>query len=285
MISRQMGFTVDLKGKKVSELNVDEFFDLCYLVFQHGVICVKKQDLDLGQEFIPTISKLGEAITVPPEFIYNNTQPNMPQISRIGNVKADGTMVQGFQGFEKWHQDGDFWGFPKSFIVNWLLADKIPDSGGETGFIDLMGAYEQLEEGMKRKLENGYYSVSVKDIHDFKYQNPGKLGLPDRVYHKSVQTHPIIQKKHLYLGFYFNNITLDDETEISITELIDDIASKPDLFYMHKYEPGDLLIWDNTSTMHRGMGGYFDQPRLLYRGQSAMTKFHQDIFNRIHRKE
>jgi alpha-ketoglutarate-dependent taurine dioxygenase len=45
----------------------------------------------------------------------------------------------------------------------------------------------------------------------------------------------------------------------------------PAIQYMHEWEEGDLLIWDNTSVMHRGMGGYKDYPRLLFRTQAFIT--------------
>ena len=46
--------------------------------------------------------------------------------------------------------------------------------------------------------------------------------------------------------------------------------------YVHEWEEGDLLIWDNTQTLHKGLGGYGDSQRLLYRAQTKITSYYQD---------
>ena len=65
MKNRQMGFVVDLKGRKVSDLSMFEFYELMDLAFLHGVICVKDQYLDLSDELLPCIAKIGNIIKLP----------------------------------------------------------------------------------------------------------------------------------------------------------------------------------------------------------------------------
>ncbi|KAM3144693.1 hypothetical protein pb186bvf_003300 [Paramecium bursaria] len=269
MKSRQMGPNSRFKRPQ-------EFYGLIGLVFQHGVICVKDQQLDLSDELLPC-----NVIKLPAQFAFNNVQPDLPQISRIGNIKPDGTLVPGVKNAEYWHQDGDFWGFPKSFLLNWLLSKEIPEQGGETGFLDLLGGYEQLDQEFQEKLEGGYFDISVRDIDDFQNPNPADFGLPDSVRHQAVYSHPILQKKHLYVGSIFNTLHLKNGEKIATKTMIQEIENNKKLSYYHKYQKGDLLIWDNTTTMHRSMGGFFDKPRLLYRGYSNVSQFHLDLYKKV----
>ena len=58
---RQMGKVFDLGGKKISDLSVKEFYNLCHEVFVHGVICIKNQNLDVYSDYVSSLYRLGDA--------------------------------------------------------------------------------------------------------------------------------------------------------------------------------------------------------------------------------
>ena len=58
---RHMGKVFDLGGKKISDLNVKEFYNLCHEVFVHGVICIKNQNLDVYSDYVSSLYRLGDA--------------------------------------------------------------------------------------------------------------------------------------------------------------------------------------------------------------------------------
>lgn len=68
------------------------------------------------------------------------------------------------------------------------------------------------------------------------------------------------------MGYEMNKIEFEDGSEMSVNTLLSVFEKHKNLFYVHKYEDGDLILWDNVSTLHKSLGGYLDQPRLLFRG-------------------
>ena len=56
-----MGKVFDLGGRKISDLNIKEFYNLCHEVFVHGVICIKNQNLDVYSDYVSSLYKLGDA--------------------------------------------------------------------------------------------------------------------------------------------------------------------------------------------------------------------------------
>ncbi|KAM3144674.1 hypothetical protein pb186bvf_003281 [Paramecium bursaria] len=283
-MKRQLGTIIDLGGRKISDLSLNEFFQVQKQMFHHGVICIRNQKMDLAHEFLSSIFKLGHAIKLPPQFCLNHEQPNIPQLCRIGNIRPDGTKVSMFKGAEFWHQDGDYWGYPGNFIVNWLLSDIVPNKGGETGFIDIQKGLQRLDKNLQNKLRKAQWTISVREISDFEGAVPSDYGLPEKYVHQAVYKHQLTDQEHLYIGHYNSKLICEDGEVIETKQIIDELLKQEDLLYFHKYQKDDLVIFDNTTSIHKSMGGYGDEPRLLYRGQSLITPFHMDLYKIINKE-
>lgn len=135
-------------------------------------------------------------------------------------------------------------------------------------FLDTHKAYLALREGTKERLKDAYTTVHASDIKDFK--DAPKAQQPGNALHNVLQRNPISGKFSLYLPMSSTGIQAANGTKIGdnteyITSIETDSAQGVIQF---RWEVGDLLIWDNTQTMHRSMGGYSDSPRLLHRVQA-----------------
>ena len=149
---------------------------------------------------------------------------------------------------------------------------SLPSYGGDTQFINMHNAYDDLSESMKRRLEG------LRGIHVFesKYafrkmrqlEEASKKAMPPPSIHPLVRVHRENGRKALYL----NPLRLesiigmeDSEAQALQTELMAH-ATQQKYEYRHKWRYGDMVIWDNRSLLHQANGDYnMEETRHLYR--------------------
>ena len=184
-----------------------------------------------------------------------------PELYDISNLDADGTIIPPDDprtkfnlGNERFHTDSSFNALPSKWSL--LLAYETPEEGANTEFIDTRAVYDALPEDMKKRLEG------LKAVHDLwgvraKYEYGGAVSEEMRRLMPPVE-HDLVRisangRKALYIGKHASHITGMDEKESDalLSELMD-LATEPRFIYSHKWRPGDLLIWDNRCTLHRG---------------------------------
>lgn len=261
-----LGFTfenLDLKN-----LTLDQFTEIRKLIPLHGVVCIKNQDLSI-KELIKLTKQFGTPVLLPEALRFNNTQKEYPELARVSNILPDGTLLKDHTAAEYWHNDGDFWQPGRNYIFNFGYSLIVPEVGGHTGFVDLKTIYKALSPELKKTIENLEVVVSCDEIPDFK--DIKKEDREPDAYHRIKHVHLETKEVGVYIGHLFAKIKdlPQAESDDIISQLAKEIEN-PAHLYVHEWEVGDLLIWDNTSVMHRGMGGYKDFKRLLYRTQAFM---------------
>ncbi len=254
---------------EINNLTTEHYNEIRKAIPEHGVICIKNQELK-EEDLIQFTKKLGMPVLLPEALRFNNTKKEYPELARVSNILPDGTLLKSHKAAEYWHSDGDFWQPGKNYIYNLLYSKIVPDIGGETGFADLRMAYDALSHEIKERIAELEVVVCCDEIPDFKDTKPEDRQ-PD-AYHRITHKHVETSRVGLYIGHTLAKINKvpKEESDFVIRKLVDEIEN-PANQYMHKWEVGDLLIWDNTSVMHRSMGGYGDFPRLLFRTQAFMT--------------
>ncbi|MFT5509633.1 MAG: alpha-ketoglutarate-dependent 2,4-dichlorophenoxyacetate dioxygenase [Hyphomicrobiaceae bacterium] len=152
-----------------------------------------------------------------------------------------------------WHSDSSFRAVPAKYSI--LTARIVNPVGGNTEFASMRAAYEALDEATK---------VEIKDLvceHSLMYSR-GALGFLDftddekrmfnPVRQRLVRSHPSTGAKSLYLSSHAGAILGMEMPAARI--LIRDLsehATSPQFIYAHKWQTGDLVMWDNQQTMHR----------------------------------
>lgn len=222
----------------------------------HRILVVKNQKLDAQaqQAFSECFGETLAPVTRRPDGI------RMPQAHEITNATKDGDISndQFLGATAYWHTDGAYFAVPPIYTI--LHAVKLPSSGGDTEFVDMRAAYEALPESQKRELEG------VQVVHSHGEKNlvsGGRAGTMDELREAPPVIHPLIKRvdgtdqRALYLGMYAVRIPgMPDEEARAFLAKLHEHSIKPQFRYTHVWEPGDLLMWDNRTLMHRAVGNF-----------------------------
>ena len=164
-----------------------------------------------------------------------------------------------------WHTDSTF--LPVPALVNILTAKIIPASGGETEFASTRVGWCEMPEEMKQPLRNAIIwhrlSHSRSRISSELGQLPEMRQWPDRPW-RAVWTNPHNGAEALYIASHAFAIEGSGlaEGQAIIDEAID-FCTRPENVYTHKWNVGDVLIWDERATLHRGQPWSYGEPRTL----------------------
>ena len=187
------------------------------------------------------------------------------ELADISNVKADGEVadrthakIVGNVANQLWHSDSSFQ-HPRA-KYSMLSAVVVPEFGGDTEFADLRMAYDALPDWQKAQaagLKAVHYALHSRFmLGDTNYTEEQKTAIPPALW-PLVQTDPRTCRKILYVGIHACEIEgmTTAEGRMLIMDLLEH-ATQREFVYRHKWQVGDLVMWDNTATVHRGR--YFD---------------------------
>jgi taurine dioxygenase len=179
-----------------------------------------------------------------------------PEIYYLSNLDASGrpSGKHPDKGTVHWHTDGSW--ARRTGQATLLYADQVPQSGGETRFASMYAAYDNLDQATQQRL------ASLRAIHSLDFSRSRRHGedlmseaqkkAKPPVAHPVVCIHPETGRKCLFLGDHAWCIEgMDLEPGRQLIEELNASIVKPELVYMHRWRPGDLVIWDNRCMLHK----------------------------------
>ena len=179
-----------------------------------------------------------------------------PELYRLSNLGEDGKPngKHPDKGTLEWHTDGSWKRVTGSATI--IYGEVMPESGGETHFCDMYGAYERLSSAWKARIAN------MRAVHNLDFSRTRRHGedpmteaqrmATPPVDHPIVRTHPETGRKCLYLGDHAQYIVgMPYDEGRDLIEELNVLAVHPDLTYEHHWQPGQLIVWDNRCLMHR----------------------------------
>jgi len=258
------------------DLDDDNFAQIESVFNDRGLLLFRKQRLS-EQQHIDVSKRFGQLQdhVLKPFLI-----PGYPQILRITNLldKEGKPLGIGDAGLF-WHSDTSYTKDPCRCSL--LYAIEVPAregdrSYGDTMFSSLTAAYEALDEGTRRRID-GLSAEHSYGKHYARMQAAGskrpdlteeqKREVP-KVVHPVVRPHPVTRRKALYVndGYTTHIIGMEAaESDALVKELVEQTI-RPEFTYRHRWNEGDLLIWDNSSTQHLAIADYaLPQRRLMHR--------------------
>lgn len=231
----------------------------------HAVLVVREQKLTPPQ-FAAAARIFGEPLA---QQLKQFTLADYPEVGTISS--RDLPVVNGklhVRG-ENFHTDHS--NYPAPPKATMLHAIELPGSGGDTQFVDVRAAYDDLPEPTHRKL------VRLRSPHVYESsQSPRKmaaLGAEERAkVPQTIQPLVIRHPQSGRLALYLNTGRMEGIEGMPAEEgfaLIDELythATQPRYEYRHKWRQGDLVIWDNRSVMHQANADFDPgEYRFLYR--------------------
>jgi alpha-ketoglutarate-dependent 2,4-dichlorophenoxyacetate dioxygenase len=172
-----------------------------------------------------------------------------------------------------WHTDSCFKAPPA--LASVLSARMIPPTGGETEFASLRCTWERLPEAMRARLANAYawhdYAHSRSKIAPHLASEREKTALPPICW-RIRWRNPANGRDALYIASHTYAIDgmSKEEAQALITELVD-FATAPGCTFLHRWQPGDVIMWDNRAVLHRGRPWPGDKPRHMVRTTISAT--------------
>ena len=193
--------------------------------------------------------------------VHVRDMPDRPvrEILLVSNIKENGKAIGALgDGEIGFHSDLAY--MPKPGTISVLHAVEVPDAGGETRWGSGYAAYDALDAAMKERLKG------LRAVH----RHPdAPLNPPEAVDHPVVCTHPETGRKTLYVTPLFTRsvVGLGDSESRELIAFLAGHVARPEFLWTHRWRVGDLVMWDNRSTMH-GRGSFPpDRRRLLKRTQ------------------
>ena len=226
---------------------------------EYAVLCIRdqghiddEQHLSFARAFGP-LELPGPYREMPRRIAYGLYDASNLDID--GNIiDPGGPRAKVSKGNELFHADSSFNDLPSKWSM--LRGVTVTPEGGETELIDMRAVYAALPEEAKQRIEG------LEAEHSF-FHSRRKGGAevdetsnPIAPYMRAV--HPLVRtapdgRQSLFVGAHaFRVVGMDDAEGAALIEELLAFAARPRFIYAHKWRPGDILIWDNRCTIHRG---------------------------------
>lgn len=174
-----------------------------------------------------------------------------------GAITTDQAAIEYRKGDRLWHTDSAFMTLRTSFSL--LLAHEVPSQGGQTWFADTRSAYDDLSQEMKDKLEG---LIGINSLWWSRKQAGADITEEEidarfKAEHPLVHVHKGSGRKALFIAAHTMDVKGMDKAEgrALIRQLIEH-TTQPQYIFSVDWNPGDMVIWDNLCSMHKG--GEFD---------------------------
>jgi len=261
----------EIAGADLRSVSEREFAQIHSAWIENLVLLFRGQELT-DDDLIGFSQRFGALDWAPVQETGRRFVEGKPEIYVVSNVNENGVPIGSLgSGEAVWHTDMSY--IPDPPKASMLYALEIPPRGGDTGFVNMYGAYAALPETLKIRIEG------LKLKHDGTYNSGGYLrqgvdAVDDPVnsvgaVHPLVCRHPNSGRRVLYLGRRRNAYIVGmplSESEALLDEVWS-YATRDELTWYNQWRVGDLVMWDNRCTMHRRDSFDAGDRRIMHRTQ------------------
>jgi taurine dioxygenase len=263
---------VEILGLDAREVESETALDLAALLLRHGILLLRGQDISAGEQ-VRFSRHFGELEHFPVE-AGNGAAPAEDEfVFRVSNDSRRGYRGVGLY----WHTDGYFHERPTAVSI--LRAVTVPPSGGDTSFANMTVALEALPEDLREQVES---LVGVSRPAPGAKRSGGLFARSSATgtRHPLVRAHPLNQEPVLYLNVG-NMVGIEGwkrEEALALIERLADHVESGDFTYRHRWQSGDMMIWDNAGVAHRASAPPQDSLRLMERTSVVGDEYFDSFF-------
>jgi alpha-ketoglutarate-dependent 2,4-dichlorophenoxyacetate dioxygenase len=270
------GFGAELRGVGIADVAADEdaYRQVRAAFEEHSLLVFRGQDvtddtqLAFSRCFGPLeVTKVGAL----------GAGTNLAILSTIDEngkvVPADHRLALGNKANQLWHTDSTFKRVPA--LASVLSARIIPARGGETEYVSTRLAWERLDAGLRKRLEGAFawhdYAHSRGKIAPDLANAEERAALPPQCW-RLVWKNPINGRSALYIASHAYAIEgMEQKAAQQLLDALIEAATAPEASYVHSWRGGDVVMWDNRATMHRGRPWPAHEARLMIRTTISAT--------------
>jgi alpha-ketoglutarate-dependent 2,4-dichlorophenoxyacetate dioxygenase len=271
------GFAAELRGVTLKDIAADEaaYRQTRAAFEEHSVLVFRDQDVT-DEAQIAFTRRFG-----PLEVSHAASQgagTNLVILSTIdkdGNVvPADHRLALRNKANQLWHADSTFKSVPA--LASVLSGRIMPAEGGETEYVSTRLAFERLDPATQKRITNLFawhdYSHSRGKIAANIVAPEERAALPPQCW-RMVWKNPVNGRSALYIASHAYAIEGMEEyaAQKLLAELIE-AATAPGLSYEHTWRKGDVVMWDNRATLHRGRPWPAHEARVMVRTTISATE-------------
>jgi len=270
------GFAAELRGVSMLDVATDDaaYRQVRAAFERHSVLVFRDQhiadDLQVAfsRAFGPLeVSKVGSQGA-------GTFYARVTNLDRAGNLAAPGDrLLQVVRANQLWHTDSSFMRTPA--LASVLSARQVPPTGGETEFASTRLAWERLpperQAALRDLVVTHSYAYSRDRIHP-ELMTPEQRRTMPPVRWRMTWRNPANDRRSLYVASHAGAVAgmAEPEAQALIGGLIE-TATAPGHTYLHRWRAGDVVMWDNRATVHRGRPWPYDAPRLMVRTTISAT--------------
>ncbi len=222
-------------------------------LYEHRVIVVPGQAFS-RERYVEFGRQWGEPI---PHVLDHMRMPGYPELMTVGNTEERDRDPKIRNGAALWHTDQSYEKVPASATM--LYSIIAPETGGETQFCDMAGAWDALDAATRERIDalevahkygRGRRLAGEAAVNPIISEDQDNRVPP--VWHPLVMRHPVTGRRALYaIGHGAHAIAGMDGGEAgALLDRLKAHALRERHIYRHRYAPGDLVIWDTLQTMH-----------------------------------
>lgn len=200
-----------------------------------------------------------------------------PEVWIISNVKEQGKNIGSLgDGEAVWHTDLSYVADPPQASLLFSLEVPPHKNGGHTSWLNMYEAFNSMPPELRERMEDKWanHTSSYTSAGDLRVGAEEVTDVSEAAgqFHPVILAHPETKKKVLYLGrrtnAYVRGMSVEDSDSL-LDEVWEHVTQKK-FVYEHKWQVGDLILWDNRCTMHRRDN--FTGRRIMHRTQIKQTQ-------------
>jgi alpha-ketoglutarate-dependent 2,4-dichlorophenoxyacetate dioxygenase len=270
------GFAAELRGVTLADVAADDaVYRAARAAFEeHSVLVFRGQDVTDDAQ-IAFSRRFGPLEITPPTTPGAGTHlvilTTMDKDGKV--VPADHRIALRNKANQLWHADSTFKSVPA--LASILSARIIPEHGGETEYVSTRLAWDRLDPATQMRIADLFawhdYSYSRGKIAPNIVGAEERAALPPQCW-RMVWTNPANGRRALYIASHAYAIEgMEDRAAQQLIATLTDAATGPGASYTHIWRQGDVVMWDNRATLHRGRPWPAHEARLMVRTTVSAT--------------
>jgi alpha-ketoglutarate-dependent taurine dioxygenase len=243
----------EVRGIDVTQPISARDFDRIYQAWLDTTILLFRGQSLTPEQHIAFTDKFGDVVSYTREKF---SEGHCPEILVLSNIVKDGKLVGSPVSGRVWHTDGHYLADPPAGSI--IYAIETPPVGGDTLFANMFAAYEELPESVKTQIDDLQVIISRVQSRPYNYpERPAPteqeiaewIDMPQPM----VRIHPENGRKAIYVGgnVPWRIVGMDETESAPLVTFVQEFSVMKRFTYRHKWRPGDIIVWENRSALHR----------------------------------